>query len=164
MKSLKEVTGQIASIVSLTLLSTIFSPLLGKSFSTTVRKFIHSICCKMYIIQQVQISFYRNRKPFCVNPLVIIEKLFPNNGEKIVDNKNVFGPIAVLVTNCFRLEQKSYLPLQFMSGFGKTTIFNGLIGNRPNIFCLTCVCCLYIFLVHVYAVPEMDGRPVAKCD
>ena len=39
----------------------------------------------------------------------------------------------MLVTNCFRLEQKSYLP--FMSGFGKTTIFNGLIGNRPNVFC-----------------------------
>jgi hypothetical protein len=33
--------------------------------------------------------------------------------------KNVFGPIAVLVTNSFRLEQKSYLPLkfQFMSRF-----------------------------------------------
>ena len=48
--------------------------------------------------------------------------------------KNVFGPIAVLVTNRFRLEQKSYLPLklQFMSGFGKTTTFNGLLGNRPN--------------------------------
>jgi len=26
--------------------------------------------------------------------------------------KNVFGPIAVLVTNRFRLEQKSYLPLK----------------------------------------------------
>jgi hypothetical protein len=38
--------------------------------------------------------------------------------------KNVFGPIAVLATNRFRLEQKSYLPLklQFKSGFGKTTI------------------------------------------
>ena len=50
--------------------------------------------------------------------------------------KNVFGPIAVLGTNRFRLEQKSYLPLklQFMSGFGKT-IFNGLLGNRPNVFC-----------------------------
>jgi hypothetical protein len=35
------------------------------------------------------------------------------------------------------LEQKSYLPmkLQFMSGFGKTTIFNGLLGNRPDVFC-----------------------------
>jgi hypothetical protein len=22
-----------------------------------------------------------------------------------------------------------------MSGFGKTTIFNGLLGNRPNVFC-----------------------------
>jgi hypothetical protein len=33
--------------------------------------------------------------------------------------KNVFGPIAVLVTNRFRLEQKSYLPLklQFISGW-----------------------------------------------
>jgi hypothetical protein len=33
--------------------------------------------------------------------------------------KNVFGPIAELVTNRFRLEQKSYLPLkfQFMSRF-----------------------------------------------
>jgi len=33
--------------------------------------------------------------------------------------KNVFGPIAVLVANRFRLEQKSYLPLkfQFMSRF-----------------------------------------------
>ena len=53
--------------------------------------------------------------------------------------KNVFGPIAVLVTNRFRLEQKSYmylpLKLQFMSGFGKTTSFNGLLGNRPNVFC-----------------------------
>jgi hypothetical protein len=50
--------------------------------------------------------------------------------------KNVFGSIAVLVTNRFRLEQKSYLPLklQFMSGFGKTTIFNGLLGNRPDVF------------------------------
>ena len=33
----------------------------------------------------VRISFYRNRKPFYVNPSVIIEKLFPN-GEKIVDS------------------------------------------------------------------------------
>ena len=43
----------------------------------------------------------------------------------------------MLVTNRFRLEQKSYLPLmlQFMSGFGKTTIFNGLLGNRPDVFC-----------------------------
>ena len=53
--------------------------------------------------------------------------------------KNVFGPIAVLVTNRFQLEQKSYLPLKLqftcMSGFGKTTIFNGLLGNRPNVFC-----------------------------
>ena len=51
--------------------------------------------------------------------------------------KNVFGPITVLVTNRFRLEQKSYLPLklQFMSGFGKTTMFNGLLGNRPDVFC-----------------------------
>jgi hypothetical protein len=51
--------------------------------------------------------------------------------------KNVFGPIAVLVPNRFRLEQKSYLPLklQFMSGFGKTTIFNGLLGNHPDVFC-----------------------------
>jgi hypothetical protein len=51
--------------------------------------------------------------------------------------KNVFGPIAVLVANCFRLEQKSYLllKLQFKSGFGKTTIFNDLLGNRPNVFC-----------------------------
>jgi hypothetical protein len=52
--------------------------------------------------------------------------------------KNVFGPIAVLVTNRFRLEQKSYmylpLKLQFMSGFGKTTSFNGLLGNRPEIY------------------------------
>jgi hypothetical protein len=54
--------------------------------TTMVRKFIHSICCKMYIIQHVRISFYRNRKPFCVNPYIIIEKLFPNNGEKIVDS------------------------------------------------------------------------------
>ena len=54
--------------------------------TTTVRKFIHSICCKMYIIQHVRISFYRNRKPFCVNAYIIIEKLFPNNGEKIVDS------------------------------------------------------------------------------
>jgi hypothetical protein len=48
-----------------------------------------------------------------------------------VGYKNVFGPIAVLVTNRFLLEQKSYLSLklQFMSGFGKTTIFN---GHRPN--------------------------------
>jgi hypothetical protein len=48
----------------------------------------------------------------------------------LYQTKNVFGPIAVLVTNRFRLEQKSYLPLklQFMSGFGKTTIFNGLLG------------------------------------
>jgi hypothetical protein len=39
--------------------------------------------------------------------------------------KNVFRPIAVLVTNSFRLEQKIYLPLklQCMSDFGKTTIF-----------------------------------------
>jgi hypothetical protein len=50
--------------------------------------------------------------------------------------KNVFGPIAVLVTNRFRLEQKIYLPLklQFKSGFGKTTIFNGLLGNRQTFF------------------------------
>jgi hypothetical protein len=50
--------------------------------------------------------------------------------------KNVFGPIAVFVANRFRLEQKSYLPLKlhFMSDFGKTTIFNGLLGNRPNFF------------------------------
>jgi hypothetical protein len=36
----------------------------------------------------------------------------------------------------FILEQKSYLPLklQFMSGFGKTTIFNCLLGNRPDVF------------------------------
>ena len=47
--------------------------------------------------------------------------------------KNIFGPIAVLVTNRFRLEQKSYLLLK--SGFGKTTIFNGLLGNCPNVFC-----------------------------
>jgi hypothetical protein len=42
--------------------------------------------------------------------------------------KNVFGPIAVLETNSLQLERKSYLPLtvQFMFGFGKTTIFNGL--------------------------------------
>jgi hypothetical protein len=42
----------------------------------------------------------------------------------------------VLVTNRFRLEQKSYLPLklQFMSRFGKTTIFNVLLGNRPDVF------------------------------
>jgi hypothetical protein len=50
----------------------------------------------------------------------------------------------VLVTNRFRLEQKSYLPLklQFMSGFGKITIFNGLLGNRPNVFCWAqlCIC------------------------
>ena len=51
--------------------------------------------------------------------------------------KNVFEPIAVLVANRFRLEQKSYLPLklQFMSGFGKTTIFNCLLGYRPDVFC-----------------------------
>jgi hypothetical protein len=51
--------------------------------------------------------------------------------------KNVFGPIAVLVANRFRLEQKGYPPLklQFMSGFGKTTILNGLLGNRPDVFC-----------------------------
>jgi hypothetical protein len=42
----------------------------------------------------------------------------------------------VLVTKCFRLEQKSYLPLQFMSGFGKTTIFNGLIRQSPKRFLL----------------------------
>jgi len=43
----------------------------------------------------------------------------------------------VLETNSFRLERKSYLPLtvQFMFGFGKTTIFNGLLGNRPDAFC-----------------------------
>jgi hypothetical protein len=29
-----------------------------------------------------------------------------------ITNPVPFGPIAVLVTNCFRLEQKSYLPLQ----------------------------------------------------
>ena len=34
----------------------------------------------------VRISFYRNRKPFCVNPQVIIEILFPNNRQKIVDS------------------------------------------------------------------------------
>jgi hypothetical protein len=47
---------------------------------------------------------------------------------------NVFGPIAVLVTNRFRLEQKSYRPLklQFKSGFGKTTIFNGLEPGNPQ--------------------------------
>ena len=46
----------------------------------------------------------------------------------------VFG---VLVTNRFRLERKSYLPftVQFMSGFGKTTMFNDLLGNRPEVFC-----------------------------
>ena len=33
-----------------------------------------------------EFHFYRNQKPFCVNPQVIIEKLFPNNGEKIVDS------------------------------------------------------------------------------
>jgi predicted KAP-like P-loop ATPase len=51
--------------------------------------------------------------------------------------KNVFGPIAVLVTNRFRLEQKSYLPLklEFMSDFGQAKIFNGLLDNRPNVFC-----------------------------
>jgi hypothetical protein len=51
--------------------------------------------------------------------------------------KNVFGPIAVIVANRFRLEQKSYLPLklQFMSGFGKTTMFNSLLGNHPDVFC-----------------------------
>jgi hypothetical protein len=52
-------------------------------------------------------------------------------GFTIIDYKNVFGPIAVLVTNHFRIEQKSSLPLklQFMSGFGKTTIFNGLLAQ-----------------------------------
>ena len=49
----------------------------------------------------------------------------------------LFGPIGVLVTNRFRIEPKSYLPLtvQFMSGFGKITIFSGLLGNRPDVFC-----------------------------
>ena len=48
--------------------------------------------------------------------------------------KNVFEPIAVLVTNRFRLEQKSYLPLN--SGFDKTTIFSGPLDNRPNVLLL----------------------------
>jgi hypothetical protein len=48
--------------------------------------------------------------------------------------KNVFGLMAVLVTNRFRLEQKSYLllKLQFMSDFGKAKIFNGLLGLNLN--------------------------------
>jgi hypothetical protein len=37
--------------------------------------------------------------------LQVTDKIF-------IGYKNVFGPIAVLVTNRFRLEQKSYLPLK----------------------------------------------------
>ena len=51
--------------------------------SSTVRK-IYSF----NLLQNVhgRISFDRNQKPFCVNPQIIIEKLFPNNGEKILDS------------------------------------------------------------------------------
>ena len=71
---------------------------------------------------------------------VLIDSIKINNLGRTVNYigyKNVFGPIAVLVKKCFRLEQKSYLPLklQIMSGFGKTTIFNGLLGNHPDVFC-----------------------------
>jgi hypothetical protein len=68
----------------------------------------------------------------------LIFKLFSENEKSsffwklpscvFIGYKNVFGPITVLVTNRFRLEQKSYVPLK--SGFGKTTIFNGLLGKR----------------------------------
>jgi hypothetical protein len=38
--------------------------------------------------------------------------VYPPFGER--GYKNVFGPIAVLVTNRFRLDQKSYLPLKLV--------------------------------------------------
>ena len=34
-----------------------------------------------------------------------------------------------------RTEELSAVEVKFMSGFGKTTIFNGLLDNRPNFFC-----------------------------
>jgi hypothetical protein len=57
------------------------------------------------------------------------------NWEKLGKAINLL--VWMSVTNRFRLEQKSYLllKLQFMSGFGKTKIFNGLLGNCPrNVF------------------------------
>jgi hypothetical protein len=105
-----------------------------------VRKFIHSICCKMYMYE---FHFTEIGNGKTVNYISCVS----------IGYKNVFGPIAVLVTNRFRLEQKGYLPLklQFMSGFGKTTIFNGLLGNRRDVFCwasdvIYCFPQLFIFI------------------
>jgi hypothetical protein len=64
--------------------------------------------------------------------------------------------ITMLITNSFRLEQKIYLPLklQFISDFGKTTIFNGLLGNRPNVFCWASDYLIYTVNV-IYCSPQL---------
>jgi hypothetical protein len=103
MKSLKEVTGQIISVCDLV--------------SSTVRKFILSICCKMYMYEfhftEIGNLFVSILNTYLGRTVNYISCVF-------IGYKNVFGPIAELVTNHFRLEQKNYLPLklQFMSGFG----------------------------------------------
>jgi hypothetical protein len=51
-----------------------------------------------------------------------------------------------------------------MSGFGKTTIFNGLLGNRPKKTIPLTELQIKKNSCQTLAVPEMDGRPVAKCD
>jgi hypothetical protein len=98
---------------------------------------------KSIIKQMLSIKFYYHSKQIYegaldpVDNLRTMQLICGSNWPHVFDiQKNVYGPIAVLVANRFRLEQKSYLPLklQFMSGFGKTTIFNSLLGNRPDFF------------------------------
>ena len=81
------------------------------------------INAKSYIIGlqnvHVRISFYRNQKPFCVNPQVIIEKLFPNNGEKIVDSNCQTTETIWPVTSfkLFIVHVHGYILMTIGSGF-----------------------------------------------
>jgi hypothetical protein len=147
MKSLKEVTCQIVSVVW-QLLSTIFSPLLF--LYQLIIKIVknHGRSGKLWTIKRF-LSTY-NVCDLVSSTVTYISCVF-------IGYKYVFGPIAVLVTNRFRLEQKSYLPLK--SGFGKTTIFKikrflstynvcDLVSSTVRKFIHSICCKMYMYEFH----------------
>ena len=68
----------------------------------------------------VRISLYRNRKPFCVNPQVIIEKLFPTTERKslTVDSCQTTETIwSVTSFKLFIVHVHGYILMTIGSGF-----------------------------------------------
>jgi hypothetical protein len=73
-------------------------------------QWIHSWCNLLF---SPNMYFYRANQYTFPTRFHVIHKYSLNiRKEVFIGYTNVFGPIIVLVTNCFRLEQKSYLPLK----------------------------------------------------